>query len=138
MSKPHSILVVDDEPEICTMLAARLVKRGYNVSTAKDGEDGLALIKSEKPDLVLLDVMMPGISGWDVVRALKEDPATQHVKIVMVTAIGAITNEITARMYGADAHMDKPFEFELLEALIRKILEPTPAGVEPSHVTDEV
>ncbi len=122
MAKPASILVVDDDPEIVMMLSTRLGKRGYKVTTAEDGKKALELAKRDKPDLVLLDVMMPGKSGWEVARALKQDPVTQHVKIVMVTAIGEKTNEITAPIYGADAHVDKPFEFEKLEKVITQLL----------------
>ena len=122
MTKPHSILVVDDDPEIVTLLSTRLGKRGYKISTANDGTQALELAKRDKPDLVLLDVMMPGKSGWEVARALKQDPETESVKIVMVTAIGEKTNEITAPIYGADAHIDKPFEFEKLERVINQLL----------------
>src|SRR5213594_5130814 len=118
MTKPASILVVDDDPEIVAMLSTRLGKRGYKVTTAEDGHKALELAKQHKPDLVLLDVMMPGKSGWEVARALKQDPELAGVKIVMVTAIGEKTNEITAPIYGADAHVDKPFEFEKLERVI--------------------
>jgi|SRR5580704_1240331 two-component system alkaline phosphatase synthesis response regulator PhoP len=120
--RQHSILVVDDDPEIVTLLATRLVKRGYRVATAGDGSSALDIAKRDLPDLVLLDVMMPGKSGWEVARALKQDPATQNTKIVMVTAIGEKTNEITAPIYGADAHVDKPFEFEKLERVIGQLL----------------
>src|SRR4051812_20214333 len=122
MTKPASILVVDDDPEIVTMLGTRLTKRGYKVTTAGDGNRAIEMAKREKPDVVLLDVMMPGKSGWEVARALKQDPVTQHVKIVMVSAIGEKTNEITAPIYGADAHVDKPFEFEKLEKVIADLL----------------
>ena len=123
MSKSASILVVDDDPEIVTMLSTRLSKRGYKVSTASDGHKAIEIAKRELPDVVLLDVMMPGKSGWEVARALKQDPVTQNVKIVMVSAIGEKTNEITAPIYGADAHVDKPFEFEALERVIAKLLD---------------
>jgi CheY-like chemotaxis protein len=122
MTKSHSILVVDDDPEIVTLLSTRLGKRGYKISTASDGTQALAIVKRDKPDLVLLDVMMPGKSGWEVARMLKQDPVTQDVKIVMVTAIGEKTNEITAPIYGADAHIDKPFEFDKLERVIHQLL----------------
>jgi CheY-like chemotaxis protein len=122
MTKPLSILVVDDDPEIVTLLSTRLGKRGYKISTAGDGTRALELAKRDKPDLVLLDVMMPGKSGWEVARSLKQDPETQSVKIVMVSAIGEKTNEITAPIYGADAHIDKPFEFEKLERVITQLL----------------
>ena len=118
MTKPASILVVDDDPEIVTLLNTRLTKRGYKVTTASDGHKALEVAKQDKPDLVLLDVMMPGKSGWEVARALKQDSETQHIKIVMVTAIGEKTNELTSPIYGADAFIDKPFEFEKLEKII--------------------
>src|ERR1051325_2700603 len=120
MSKEQgaSILVVDDDPEIVAMLTTRLSHRGYKVTTASDGHRALELAKREKPALVLLDVMMPGKSGWEVARALKQDPVTQGIKIVMVTAIGEQGNEMPSPRYGADAHIDKPFEFERLERVI--------------------
>jgi CheY-like chemotaxis protein len=122
MGKQARILVVDDDPEIVAMLSTRLTKRGYQVTTANDGHQALELAKKSLPDIVLLDVMMPGKSGWEVARALKQDPATHAVKIVMVSAIGEKTNEITAPIYGADAHVDKPFEFETLERVIAGLL----------------
>src|SRR5450631_2108542 len=100
MTKSARILVVDDDPEIVAMLSTRLGKRGYTVTTASDGNSALELVRRNKPDLVLLDVMMPGKSGWEVARALKQDPETESVKIMMVTAIGEKTNEITAPIYG--------------------------------------
>jgi len=113
-----SVLVVDDDPEIVSMLSTRLAARGYKVVTASDGHKALEIAKREHPDVILLDVMMPGKSGWEVARALKQDAATQAIKIVMVTAIGEQVNEITSPLYGADAHIDKPFEFERLEKVI--------------------
>ena len=124
MSKQQgaSVLVVDDDPEIVAMLSTRLAARGYKVTTAGDGHKALEIAKREHPDVMLLDVMMPGKSGWEVARALKQDAATQGIKIVMVTAIGESVNEITSPLYGADAHIDKPFEFERLERVIRGLL----------------
>ncbi|CAN5919564.1 N/A [soil metagenome] len=119
-----NILIVDDDPEIVSMLSTRLTKRGYKVSTANDGHRALELAKRELPDVILLDVMMPGKSGWEVARALKQDPVTQGIKIVMVTAIGEQVNEITSPLYGADAHIDKPFEFDRLEKVIAGLVAP--------------
>jgi len=104
------------------MLSTRLGKSGYKVTTAEDGNRALEIAKRDRPDLVLLDIMMPGKSGWEVARALKQDPVTQDMKIVMVSAIGEKTNEITAPIYGADAHVDKPFEFDKLERVISELL----------------
>jgi CheY-like chemotaxis protein len=117
-----SIVVVDDDPEIVGMLSTRLSTRGYKVTTANDGHSALETCRRLLPDLVLLDVMMPGKSGWEVARALKSDPLTAKIKIVMVTAIGEAMNDATSPIYGADAHMDKPFEFEKLEKVIVKLL----------------
>ena len=117
-----SILIVDDDPEIVAMLSTRLSARGYKVSTAGDGKTAIELAKRERPDLVLLDVMMPGKSGWEVARALKQDPVTQAIKIVMVSAIGEQVNAMTSPIYGADAHIDKPFEFERLERVIAGLI----------------
>lgn len=117
-----SILIVDDDPEIVVMLSTRLGARGYQVSTASDGKAAIEKAKRERPDLVLLDVMMPGKSGWEVARALKQDPVTQGIKIVMVTAIGEQVNELTSPLYGADAHIDKPFEFDRLERVIADLV----------------
>ena len=123
MAKPsHKILVVDDDPEIVTMLSLRLGRRGYDVKTASDGHRAVEIARRERPDLILLDVMMPGKSGWEVARALKADPVTDKIKIVMVTAIGEQVNEMTSPLYGADAHIDKPFEFERLEKVIRSLV----------------
>ena len=122
MTKSASILVVDDDPEIVAMLSTRLSKRGYKVLTAGDGNKAIELAKRERPDVVLLDVMMPGKSGWEVARALKQDPLTQPIKIVMVTAIGHQVNELTSPIYGADAYLDKPFEFEKLEKIISGLI----------------
>jgi DNA-binding response OmpR family regulator len=124
MSKEQgaSILVVDDDPEIVAMLTTRLGHRGYTITTASDGDRALELAKRERPDIVLLDVMMPKRSGWEVARALRQDPVTQDVKIVMVTAIGEQVNELTSPLYGADAYIDKPFEFDALEKVIEGLL----------------
>ena len=117
-----SILVVDDDPEIMAMLSTRLGKRGYRVATAGDGNKALEIARRDRPDLVILDVMMPGKSGWEVARALKQDPETEQIKIVMLSAIGPSTNSMTAPLYGADAHIDKPFEFDEVERVIADLV----------------
>lgn len=118
----RSIVVVDDDPEIVGMLSTRLKTRGYEVSSASDGNAALELCRRLLPDLVLLDVMMPGKSGWEVARALKTDPLTSKIKIVILTAIGEHVNDATSPIYGADAHVDKPFEFDKLERLLERLL----------------
>jgi DNA-binding response OmpR family regulator len=121
--KAACVLVVDDDPEIVTMVSFRLSKRGYRVVTAIDGNEALEVARRERPALIVLDVMMPGRTGWEVARALKQDPVTEAIKIVMLTAIGASVNSITSPLYGADAYIDKPFDFTVLEKTVARLLE---------------
>jgi DNA-binding response OmpR family regulator len=125
MSKGNAgatILVVDDDPEIVSMVSLRLSKRGYKVLTASDGIAALEAARRERPALVILDVMMPGKNGWEVARALRHDPVTEKIKIVMLTAIGEQVNELTSPLYGADAHIDKPFDFTVLESTLQRLV----------------
>ena len=116
-----NILVVDDDPEIVALLTTRLTLRGYMVSSASDGHRAVELAKRERPALIILDVMMPGKSGWEVAKDLKHDPVTKDIKIVMLSAMGK-TNELTAAINGADASLDKPFEFDELERIIKSLI----------------
>jgi DNA-binding response OmpR family regulator len=118
----ETILVADDDPEILAMVSLRLGKRGYHVVTASDGTQAVMQARSAKPALVVLDVMMPGMSGWEVAKDLRHDPDTQGIKILMLTAIGQQINEMTSPLYGADAYLDKPFEFARLEQMIASLL----------------
>jgi DNA-binding response OmpR family regulator len=120
--RPATILVVDDTPEILALVETRLRRRGFDVVTAADGEAALAAAHARPPDLVVLDIMMPKRNGWEVARALKRDPATQATKIVVLTAIGQQINQITSPLYGADAYLDKPFDFDDLERIIDELL----------------
>ncbi len=121
--KKPTILVADDDPQILTMLGIRLSKRGYQVLEAADGLQCLSKARQHKPDVVLLDVMMPGKNGWEVAKELRSDETLRDVGIVMLTAIGERVNEMTSPLYGADAYVDKPFDFEDLEKKIKKVLD---------------
>ena len=116
------VLVADDDPEIRTLLTIRLKKAGYEVIDAADGEQTLAAVREHKPDLVVLDVMMPGKNGWEVAKELRKDDEHQRLGIVMLTAIGERINEMTSPLYGADEFVDKPFEFADLESKLRQVL----------------
>lgn len=117
------ILVADDDPEILALLSQRLRGRGYHVLEAVDGETALEQARANKPDLVILDVMMPHKNGWEVARELKQDAATKGIGIIVLTAIGEKMNELTSPLYGADEYIDKPFEFDQLEKAIAGVLE---------------
>ena len=121
-SKKAVILIADDDPEILTMLGIRLSKKGYEVLEAVDGNQTLNLARKHHPDLVLLDVMMPGRNGWEVAKELRSDDEFANLGIVMLTAIGEKVNEMTSPLYGADAYVDKPFDFSDLEKKIKDVL----------------
>lgn len=121
-----SVLVADDDPEILTLLSMRLKQRGYEVFEASDGDKALEEARERVPDVVILDVMMPQKNGWEVARELKHDDRTRGIGIIVLTAIGEKMNEITSPLYGADEFIDKPFEFEKLEAAIERVLEKRP------------
>jgi len=117
-----SILVADDDPEILTLLSRRLAKRGYTVYEAQDGLQALAEAHDKIPDLIVLDIMMPGKNGWEVAKELRADPRTKDITILVLTAIGEMMNDMNSPLYGADDYIDKPFEFAELEARIAKLL----------------
>ena len=117
-----TILVADDDPQILSMVAMRLGSRGYKVLEARDGAEAMKLAHAERPDLVVLDVMMPQMNGWEVARALRQDPGLKEVGIVMLTAIGEHINELTSPLYGADEYIDKPFDFNDLEQKVASVL----------------
>src|SRR3972149_4924573 len=114
--KPQQmILVAGDDPQILSLLSQRLTKRGYQVIEASDGIKTLELARDQHPDLIVLDVMMPGKNGWEVAKELKHGEATRNIGIVVLTAIGEKMNEITSPLYGVDDYLDKPFEFAELD-----------------------
>ena len=116
------VLVADDDPEILSLLSIRLNRAGYTVIEAVDGEQTLVKVRDHFPDVVILDVMMPGKNGWEVAKELRHDARFKEIGIIMLTAIGEKINEMTSPLYGADAFVDKPFEFADLEAKIAEVL----------------
>jgi DNA-binding response OmpR family regulator len=121
MSK--KILIADDEPNIVVSLEFLMKREGYEVHVARDGEAALEAIRREKPDLVLLDVMMPGKSGFEVCQAVRADASLAGVKILMLTAKGRDTDAAKGAALGADAYMTKPFSTKELAARVRALLE---------------
>jgi DNA-binding response OmpR family regulator len=122
MAKDNGIhvLVAEDDLEISGILRKALTSAGYRIAMTYDGEEALRAALAHKPDLVVLDVMMPQMNGWEVCKAMRARPEFQDVGILMLTAIGPNLNEMTAPLYGADDHLDKPFLIdELLERLER-------------------
>ncbi len=112
------ILLIDDDPELVFMTRIRLQAAGYRVSTACDGEQGLAAARQEEPDLILLDVMMPGMDGFSVLERLKADDSTRCIPVIMLTASGETKFIFKAEQMGADDYVVKPFEAPALLRLI--------------------
>ena len=117
------VLVADDEPSMLGLVSAYVRSKGYRVLEASDGDNAWQLAREHLPDVVVLDVMMPGMSGWEVCKKIRESISLAHTGIVMLTGIGQSLNEMTSPLYGADAYIDKPFEFAELESRIRQTLE---------------
>jgi two-component system, OmpR family, alkaline phosphatase synthesis response regulator PhoP len=118
----EKILAIEDEEEIRELVGYNLLKQGYRVVRAATGEEGLRLVRSEMPDLVLLDLMLPGMDGLEVCRSLKRDPDTQGIPIMMLTAKGEEADIVAGLELGAEDYVTKPFSPRVLVARIRALL----------------
>ena len=130
------ILVVDDEEDILKLLDYNLVREGYKVSCVETGEAALIEAKKSSPDLILLDLMLPGVDGLDVCRIQRADPATGRIPIVMITAKGEEADIITGLQLGADDYITKPFSPKVLLARVKAVLRH--AGAAPVGVSETV
>ncbi len=117
-----NILVVEDEPAIQELIAANLTRAGHTVLRAGDGETGLRIVKEALPDLILLDWMLPGISGLDFARRLRADSRTREVPVIMLTARGEEVDKVAGLEAGADDYITKPFSPRELVARIKAVL----------------
>jgi two-component system phosphate regulon response regulator PhoB len=105
----HRILVVDDEPDITALVAYHLAKAGYRVSTATTGPDAIKSAREERPDIVILDLMLPGMSGYDVLAELRRQEETKEVGVILLTARREEADRIRGLTLGADDYLTKPF-----------------------------
>ena len=121
MTKIH-ILAVDDEEDILELIRYNLEKDGYRVTTAISGEEALEAAKSQQPDLILLDLMLPGVDGFEVCKILKNDSETSRIPIVMLTAKGEESDIVAGLELGAEDYITKPFSPRILIARIRAVL----------------
>ncbi|MDY0170444.1 MAG: response regulator [Thermoguttaceae bacterium] len=127
----QDILVVEDEKDIQELVRYNLAKEGYSIRCVATGEEALRAVRSSVPDLVILDLMLPGISGLDVCRSIKGDPATRHVSVVMLTAKGEEADVVSGLELGADDYVPKPFSPRVLLARIRAVLRRAAPGQAP-------
>jgi CheY-like chemotaxis protein len=116
------ILLVEDNEMNRDMLSRRLQRKGYSVVTAEDGEKGLLMARSEMPDLILMDISLPLMGGWEVTRLLKADDSTRHIPIIALTAHAWVTDREKAIEAGCDDYDTKPVEFARLSEKIENLL----------------
>ncbi len=116
------ILVADDDRDLRNMVLEELSGGPWDLVSAEDGEQALFLALERQPDLVLLDVMMPRLSGWEVCREIRLHPELDACRVIILTAIGHTLNELTSPLYGADSYIDKPFDLDVLRKAVEEIL----------------
>lgn len=116
------LLIVDDEKQLVEMVQMRLEANGYEVLTAGDGQEGLQMAKTEKPDLIMLDVMMPKMDGYKVCGLLKNDARYKHIPIILFSARAQQEDTDIGKEAGADAYVTKPFDPPVLLAKIKALL----------------
>ncbi len=123
---PKTVLIVDDEPNIVVPIEFLMEQNGYSVLVAGSGEEALEIIAKHNPDLVLLDIMLPGIDGYEVCEIMRLDPKWQKIKIIFLTAKGRDVDVAKGMVLGADAYVIKPFSnVEIIEN-VRKLLNDSP------------
>jgi DNA-binding response OmpR family regulator len=120
---PKEILIVDDEPSIVVPIQFLMEQQGYSVIVAENGHDALDLIYKYNPDLVLLDIMLPGIDGYEVCEIVRLNPKLRHVKIIFLTAKGREVEIAKGLALGADAYITKPFSNAELVAKVKAVLD---------------
>ena len=122
MTKREKIVVIEDEADILEVLHYNLKREGYLVVTSRDGEEGYAKVRRENPDLVLLDLMLPGLDGLEICKRLQSDPVTAPIPVIMVTAKGEERDVVLGLQLGADDYVTKPFSPKELVARVKAVL----------------
>jgi len=135
-NKQHKVLVVDDEEPILELLKYNLEKAGYEVKTASDGAKGLDVARKFHPDVVLLDIMMPGMDGVETCRRLREIPETQKTFVIFLTARSEEYSEVAAFDVGADDYITKPIKPRALLSRINAVLRRDPKAAPPANLID--
>jgi len=122
MAGKKRVLAVDDEKLIVLAIRHNLEYAGYEVIEAYDGREAIEAIEAHRPDLVVLDVMMPELSGWDVLTCIREDPELRETPVIMLTALGQDSDEREGLIRGADIYLTKPYEPQHLIELVKRLL----------------
>ena len=121
----NKILVIDDDDAVNTLVKINLELAGYNVISVKDGISGFTAAKQEKPDLIVLDIMMPDVDGYTVAKRIRENPEIKDTPIIMLTALGMLDDKVKGFNIGVDDYLVKPFEIEELKVRVRALLKRT-------------
>jgi len=121
----HKIIVIEDEPDVANLLARRLASEGFCVATASDGRAGLHAIHLSHPDLILLDLLLPRMNGWEVCRSLKRNVATRDIPIIIVSAVGSAADRSMLLEMGAEDFIVKPCSVKEVVARARAVLRRT-------------
>ncbi len=131
------VVIVEDEPDQQELLRFNLAREGYKVTCADNGREGLKMIGSEQPDLVVLDLMLPGMDGLEVCKHLRNDPQTAHIPIVMLTAKAEDSDVVAGLELGADDYITKPYSPRVLLARVRAVLRARQSGPAAEQDEDE-
>lgn len=134
---PNTILIVDDHPTNLKLLSFALRARGFTVVTAADAEQALAAIRAEKPKLILMDLQLPGMSGYDLTTQIKHDPATSDVPVIAVTGYAMKGDEERALAAGCDGYITKPVDLTVLRDIVAKLVPiapPLPASTSDDEI----
>jgi CheY-like chemotaxis protein len=126
------ILIIEDTENNRVLLSRRLKPRGYEIVTADDAERGLALLPAERPDLILMDVGLPGMDGWTATRQLKSDPASRQIPVIALTAHAMEGDREKAMQAGCDDYETKPIDFNRLFEKIERLLGQSPSNPQPN------
>lgn len=122
------ILIVDDEKELIRLVSFHMTIVGYEALSAKDGLEALQICKQNKPDLIILDIMLPRIDGWEVCRRLKQDPQTRNIPIIMLSALAEVNDKLKGFNLGTDDYVTKPFSPRELVVRVKRVLARTETG----------
>ncbi len=119
----QKILIVEDEPNIVIPLQFLMEQNGYDVEVSTNGEDAVETIRTWTPDLILLDIMLPGLDGFEVCQIIRENPKLRHILIIFLTAMGRDTDQAKGMAIGADAYITKPFSNSQVVETVRELLD---------------
>lgn len=128
MTETKKVLVADDEPTIRRLVSRTLTGKGFEVVEAADGEEALMKVTTDKPDVVILDVMMPKLDGWEVRDAMRRDPNLKEIPIIILSAVGEFEDQLRGLESGAEDYITKPFAPEELVEAVTSILNPSRKG----------